>query len=242
MEEFLYQDMYQLEDQHWWHQAKRQLVIEALRKFVKPTAQMKLLDLGCGTGKNLEAFAELIQTQGIDISPAAIKFCRQRGLTKVTQGDIADTKLKKSSIDVVTMLDVLEHVDEQPVLTEVSRILDDEGWLIITVPAFAWLWSTWDEVLHHKRRYTRQTLEDALAQHGFQVVRISYVYSFLVLPVYLVRLIKSKISQDEYESDFKLSSGLINRIGRFICAVERKIIWSLGIPFGTSLIVVARKK
>jgi SAM-dependent methyltransferase len=238
MQKYLYADLYRLEDKHWWHIAKRNIVSHFLQKYLKSRKE-KVLDVGCGTGKNLEHFSKYGNCFGIDNSKEAIEYCKKRGLKKVKLATTAKTGFKTNSFDAITLLDVLEHVDEKPTLREVKRLLRKKGVCIITVPALPILWSKWDEVLHHKRRYTHKSLIQTLESHGFKVIHISYMYTFLVLPVFVVRKIKELFFPDYYPSDFKLSSPLINKIMLNITLLESQISKQGKLPIGLSLIAVA---
>lgn len=240
MQKYLYQDLYNLEDTHWWHKAKRELVSSFLKKNLL-NKNKKILDVGCGTGKNLEAFSKFGEVWGLDNSSEAIAFCKKRGFKKVNLGNIEKMPYKKDSFDAAVALDVLEHVDDTRALREINRILSEDGILIVTVPAFEWLWSRWDEVLYHKRRYTEKTLSKTLRTNGFKVIRISYSYSFLVLPALIVRNIKKIFYKDYYPSDFKLSNSLINNILITLANIERIFIINFKVPLGTSLVAVAKK-
>ncbi len=253
MEQFLYEDLYKQEDKHWWHLAKRAAVVELIERLLRRSAprndksrtgqdgRVKILDLGCGTGKNMEVLSQFGETFGVDMSPDALKFCKKRGIKNVKLGSSYKTGFEKSYFDLITLLDVLEHTDDNKTLAEISRILDKNGLLIINVPAFQWLWSKWDEVLHHKRRYSKKTLVTVLKKNGFKVVKISYLFSFLVLPTLVLRLIKSKLSKKEYSSDFNYSNSTLFLILSVISWIERRVMFNFPIPFGTSLICVARK-
>ncbi len=240
MQRYLYKDLYYLEEIHWWHKAKRDLVSYFLKKYLL-NKNNKILDVGCGTGKNLEAFLKFGKVWGLDNSTEAISFCKKRGFKDVNLGDIEKIPYKKDFFDAVTALDVLEHVNDSIALKEINRILNKDGILIITVPAFEWLWSKWDEVLYHKRRYTKKSLIEVLKNNGFKIVNISYVYSFLVLPVLIIRGIKNLFYKDYYPSDFQLSNKILNRILSTLANIERVFIINYNIPFGTSLVVVAKK-
>lgn len=240
MQKYLYSDLYKLEEVHWWHRAKRELVGFFLKKYL-PNQNNKILDVGCGTGKNLEAFSKFGQVWGIDNSLDAIAFCKKRGFKNVTLGNIEKKPYGRGSFDAVTALDVLEHVDDSKALKEINRILNQEGVLIVTVPAFEWLWSKWDEVLHHKRRYTEKTLKRILKNNGFKIIRISYAYSFLTLPALVVRNIKKIFYKDYYPSDFQLNGKMINNIFNTLASIERIFIINFKIPFGTSLVAVTKK-
>lgn len=239
MEKYLYTDLYNLETKHWWHISKRQTALMLLNKFLivkKP----KILDIGCGTGQNVKEFEKLGESWGIDNSKEAIKFCNIKGIKNVKLGNIYKTGFKKSEFDAVTLLDVLEHVEEGEALEEIKRILKKDGLILIHVPAFKFLWSKWDEVLHHKRRYTLDSLTKILEQNNFEVLESAYLYSFLVLPAFLVRKIKSRKTTGQYKSDFQLGNPVINQILLKLASFERSLILNFHIPFGTSLISIAK--
>lgn len=240
MRKNLYHDLYELEDSHWWHRAKRSVVVYYISQFTK-TSQ-KILDMGCGTGKNLETFRTFGKIYGVDSSYEAITFCKKRGIDTVYKEDITSTNFKKNSFDIITALDVLEHVDDQKALNEIGRIIKVGGILIITVPAFAALWSEWDVVLHHKRRYTTEQLRQLLTMHNFSIIKLSYMYSFLVIPVYITRYIKSKVSHDDYTSDFRINNKVVNLFFLFLTKVEQLYMKNFFIPFGTSILCVCTKK
>lgn len=260
MEHYLYQDLYQLEEHHWWHQAKRRMVLQALswcenhrgqpfsksniNSPIKPIAidrGERLLDIGCGTGKNLESFAVKLPTFGTDMSTEALAFCKKRGLTQLKQSNGITLPYADNHFTVATALDVVEHADDKQLLSEAYRVLKPGGYLIVTVPAFQFLWSKWDEVLHHKRRYTTASLTKVTEQAGFTVLKKSYAYSFLVIPVLIIRSLKQLLSKNEYQSDFKLSHPAINALMKVVTTIEQKLIWWFGIPFGTSVMMIAQK-
>ncbi|MFO0703818.1 MAG: class I SAM-dependent methyltransferase [Patescibacteria group bacterium] len=239
----LYQDLYKQEDTHFWHIAKREMVKLLIKKFVLHTKyQKRILDVGCGTGKNIETFSEFGDVSGIDMSDEAILFAKKRGLQNVFKSSANHMPFNDSNYDIVTMLDVLEHIDETD-LVEVNRILKNEGYLIVNVPAFGFLWSKWDEILHHKRRYTKKTLSDALNKFGFEVVFTTYHFSYLLIPALIFRYFKSKKPAEKYTSDFDNSNPAIQIIGTVLSKLERILVgFSVVIPFGTSVICIARKK
>ncbi len=240
MENYLYEDLYKLEDSHWWHISKRRTVRTLISIFNKKR-ELKILDMGCGTGKNMEELGIFGPVFGIDTSGQAIAYCNARGLKNVKRGSTYKTDFGANTFDFITLLDVLEHTDEHKTFTEINRILIPEGEILITVPAFTWLWSMWDEVLHHKRRYTKQSLEMVLEREGFEVVKISYLYSFLILPALIIRFIKTWSSRKSYSSDFELTLPIINKLMLLVCDLERILMVRFSIPFGTSLVVLAKK-
>ncbi|MBI2443473.1 MAG: class I SAM-dependent methyltransferase [Candidatus Levybacteria bacterium] len=239
MRKNLYSDLYALEETHWWHRAKRDLCEIYLRKIQKKKRHMRLLDIGCGTGGNMQSFAKFGKTYGVDISKEAIRFCKQRKLTRVRLGSAHKTRYASSSFDVITMLDVLEHVDDKKTLREVRRLLRPGGLLILTVPAHKMLWSRWDEALHHKRRYEKKELYNLLASSQFRVLKITHVYSFLFFPVLFIRSLKARNSKAEYPSDFSMNNGFLNGILLFVSHIEQSLLRYIHIPFGTSIFCVA---
>lgn len=240
MEEYLYEDLYKQEETHWWHKSKRELCIEIIDRLIDKK-KLQILDIGCGAGKNVEVFSKYGKTYGVDSSPEAIRFCKKRGLKSIHLASSEKTYFQNKSFDLVTLLDVLEHTDERKTLEEINRILKPNGYLLVTVPAFQWLWSNWDVVLHHKRRYTAQNLKKKLVQQGFRVKKLSYVYSFLLIPVILIRSIKTIILKKNYSSDFGITSPLLNLIFLKLSWLERKMIFLFSIPFGTSVVCLAQK-
>lgn len=238
----LYRDLYITEDEHWWHKAKRKIVSIFIQDYGFHKNQI-ILDVGCGAGKNMEVLQSVGRVVGVDISKEAVDFCKKRGLKNVVVGDITKLPFKNEKIDVITALDVIEHVEEKLALLEVRRVLKKGGIVVITVPAYQWLWSEWDVVLHHKKRYTSKVLEKLLSEAGFRVQKISYLYSFLIIPVYLVRFFKKLLKRKgEYTSDFKLGNKFINKILLVAALLEQRYIKRYYMPFGTSIICVAQKK
>lgn len=237
----LYRDLYNLEIKHWWHISKRKIVQSLIKRY-NEIQNPKILDVGCGAGKHMSELRKVGRVWGIDQSPDAVKYCKKRGLKNVKIGNAEQTHLSSDSFDIITLLDVLEHTDDNKTLKELRRILKKDGILIITVPAFSWLWSRWDDVLLHQRRYTKTTLTGTLRKNNLNPIKITYLYSFLLLPVLIIRKIKQIFFIKNYPSDFKLSNSFLNTLLYFFTRVEFFFAQRLTIPFGTSLIVVAKKK
>lgn len=242
MDEYLYKDLYDLEETHWWHKAKRDLTVSLIKKFAPVTKHLKIIDIGCGTGKNVEVFSRFGESWGIDTSPAAIAFCKKRGLSNIVLSEGEKTPFENNSFDVVTMLDVLEHADDQKVIAEIKRILKPGGIVIANVPAYQFMWSQWDTVLHHKRRYTTETLKKLLVSGGFQLELVSFSQSFLLFPVYIIRRLKEIWYKNKtYESDFRTSfPGMHTLLSKF-ALIERSSAVRGKIPFGLSVVAVAKK-
>ena len=236
----LYQDMYITENTHWWHKAKRKFVKLFITQNIKKT-DIKILDVGCGTGKNMEELSSSGEVWGVDISDEALLFCKKRHLTNVKKGEAEILPFDNDTFDIVCALDVLEHVDDMTAIKEIGRVLNSNGHVIITVPAFSWLWSKWDEVLHHKRRYTREKIRKILEENGFIILRNTYIHSFLVIPSLIIRKLKQLQSKD-YSSDFQINNSFSNTFLSFISELELMWINRYDMPFGTSVLCIAQKK
>lgn len=235
----LYEDMYKTEDSHWWHWAKRRFVKMLINSIaLKPSPS--LLDVGCGTGKMMETLSLYGKVSGVDISTEALLFCKKRNLVDVKKGEAEHLPYVGETFDIVSVLDVLEHVDDTVSIREIKRVLKKKGFVIITVPAFSWLWSKWDVALHHKRRYTKSHLKEILEKEGFSIIRNTYIHSFLVLPSLIIRKLK-QLSRKPYSSDFQLNNALLNRAFMFLSKLEQMWINRYDMPFGTSVLCIAQK-
>src|SRR5262245_34809087 len=189
MHEHEYEAMYGLEDVYWWFVARRQLAVEILGRESAGRADVGILDVGCGTGSNLEAFSRLGRTVGVDMSPGALSFCRRRGITRVTIGDVERLPFDDATFDIVTAMDMLEHTeDDLAALAELRRVLRPDGLLLATVPAYGFLWSEHDEALKHHRRYTAHELRNKLTLTDFRIERSSYFITSLFLPILALRI------------------------------------------------------
>ncbi len=246
MRKDLYQDLGHREDSHFWHRAKRQLVEGLIVRYHhKDAGRTKILDVGCGTSGNAHMLQQFGEAWGIDASQQAVQLSRKKGLVNILRQNAEKTSFKNNSFDVITILDLLEHSDDVRVLKEAYRILKIGGIIILTVPAYQALWSRWDEILGHKRRYNRSSLYAKLSKQHFQILKLSYCFSFLLLPVMIVRVLKSFLyTKADYPSDFALGGdGCINTFLGLLSSLERFILITLNIniPCGLSIIVVCRK-
>lgn len=232
--------MYQTESHHFWHKAKREYVGKMIETYGRNGGK-DLLDVGCGTGQNMEELAKMGTVFGVDSSDEALAFCKKRGLSNLKKGFAEKIPHKSEQFDVATILDVLEHVNDIKAVEEIGRVLKKRGIAIVTVPAFSWLWSKWDEVLGHKKRYTKKTLPSLFHEAGWEVKKTTYIHSFLVIPTLMIRTIKSKQSR-EYTSDFQLMNPFINKILHTLSHLEQMVVTRYDMPFGTSLLCVVQKK
>jgi SAM-dependent methyltransferase len=144
MREDAYREHYEVEDRHWWYRG-RWAVVEALLSRTELPAEPRILDAGCGTGGNLVKFGRIGVASGVEPSAEAVGFCRERGLERVQQAGLESLPFEDDSFDLVAATDVVEHVAaEQQALRELRRVTASGGAMLLTVPAYMWLWSSED--------------------------------------------------------------------------------------------------
>jgi len=235
--------MYEVEDRHWWFSAKRRIIRDLLRRFCvrRGDAPLRIADVGCGCGRNLEELPEGFVGIGIDASPVAIDFCRKRGVDACLAMLPNDVPLEPGSFDAVIMADVLEHIDDDSGAAAAAvRLLAPGGVLIATVPALPSLWTSWDEIHGHKRRYTKATLEKALACDGMTRALLSYYNTFLFPPAVAARIMR-RVMGDRGATELKVPHAWVNAALERIFASERHLLGRVPLPIGLSLVAVMRK-
>ena len=234
----LYSQLYSQEEYYWWHRAKRHLV----KQFLPTQRKLRILDIGCGTGKLLQELSASGSVWGVDSSTQAIAFCRRRGIKQVYQQQLPRLQLKQK-FDVITCLDVLEHVaDDTAALQVINQLLKPHGRLILTVPAYPWLYSYWDKILGHHRRYNRSQLYKLIIDSGLVPIKLSFVYSFLLPIVIPFRWLRQRLfRRQKPQSDFIELPRLLHRLLLVIAKLEQRLLSYINLPFGLSLICVAQK-
>ena len=202
----------------------------------------RILDAGCGTGRNLMDFQALGPAEGVDLSKEAIEFCQRRGLHGVREAPIEDLPYEDGRFDLLFATDVIEHLpDDGPALTELRRVAAPGASLIITVPAYSWLWSQHDTSWHHYRRYTRPRLRERVISHGWEPTVTSYFYSTMLPPVAAVRTLQRLRSNGNDKSDLHLSPGALDKWLELPVRGEAKLIErGASLPAGVSLGMVCR--
>lgn len=241
MQSHHYPILYQVEDTHWWYVGRRRIIRSLAEKICAKLNNPKILDVGCGTGANLKMLADYGAAEGVDISPQAVEFCRERGLDSVKLGAAEQLPYEDDSFHLVTALDVIEHLDDDVAgLREIRRVLRPDGHVLLFVPAFMFLWGVQDDVSNHRRRYTLPSLVKAVEEAGFEVEWSNYANISFFLPVLLVRSVMRWLdlrASTEYGINISVMNGPFSQL----FAAERFILERGRIPFGVSAVCIARR-
>jgi SAM-dependent methyltransferase len=173
---------HRVEDRHWWYRGRRRVLDVVLRDLaIVPGA--RLLDAGCGSGRNMVELGRHGTVTGIELSSASVQAARERQAGEVIEGSVLDMPFAEGSFELAVSLDVIEHLeDDVGALRELRRVVAPGGRLLVTVPAYQWLWSRHDVVNHHHRRYSRATLVGAAERAGWRCERITH-FNSLLLPL-----------------------------------------------------------
>jgi len=241
MEETEYERMAAAESGSWWFRARRQILNDVVGRLGLPP-DPRIVDLGCGTGGNLPMLARHGYVTGVEASATASARAREATGLAVLTAEAQATGLADGAFQLATMFDVLEHLDEeQPTLREVRRLLAPGGLFLFTVPAFMSLWSGHDEALHHRRRYRKGPLREVVAASGLEVDWISYYNATLFPPVATIRMARRLLGGGSQEADVGATDGWSARLLQGVFAAERHVVGRWTLPFGVSLIGVARR-
>jgi SAM-dependent methyltransferase len=240
LRETAYRELYEVEDRHWWFKG-RWAVVEALLARASLPASPRILDAGCGTGGNLRRYAEIGDAEGAEPFPEAVRMCRERGFDAVAQAGLEDLPYEGGRFDLICSTDVLEHIAaEQEALRELWRVAKPHGVLLLTVPAYMWMWTEEDDNLHHQRRYTRPRLRQAVERAGWKPEIATYFNTFLLPPIALSRLLPRKSRGDQGDLD-RTPAFLDGPFSRLMRAEARLIRAGVSLPAGVSVGVVCRK-
>lgn len=239
MEQRLYKQMSELEDTHWWFIARRRIVAAIVKKYAPELKESsEVLDAGCGTGGNLNYFKNLYPNiKGMEMNLQACELAVKKTGVQVEYGKFPDEiPFKDTEFDLVLMLDVLEHLDDDILaLNNIRKIIKNKKYLVATVPAFNFLWSGHDEIHHHKRRYTLEELRKKAEKCGFVPIYSSY-FNFLLFPLILIYRILKIDNSDDLQAVQPALNIFLSRVMSF----EAKLMKYCRLPFGCSLLMVLK--
>lgn len=241
MEPVVYSEMAALEDTHWWFVARRRILGHVISGLELPR-DADILDVGCGTGGNLALLSKYGRVSALEMNEAAREYSLQRGICEVRYGRLPDEiPYPDSQFDLIVLLDILEHVEpDSQSLAAVAGKLKPGGAMLITVPAFPILWGPHDVRHHHKRRYTQSRLQRLFPEAGLFLSFLTH-FNTLLFPIILgVRLVQ-KITGADSNQGLKVPPPFLNTMLSRIFASERFAVGRFYVPFGLSLLALARK-
>lgn len=248
MDAELYDELSEVEDTHWWFQARRRIVWSLVERFVEDGVQRRLrvCELGCGTGGNLTAIASQHDVTGVECSELALAYARKKLGHRVQQGSLPhQLDLQGASFDVVLLTDVLEHIDDdsQSAVSAMS-LLKPGGIVVATVPAYQWLYAPRDAQHQHIRRYSKEQFRDLWNLEAASVELLSHYNTLLFAPAAAVRLASKLFGDDAAATagDLHVPVRPVNRLLQHTMASESNLLGRVPLPFGMSLVAVVRKR
>lgn len=242
MDKAAYQTTYDNEKNYFWYQARADIVEDVFVKAAGPKTR-EILNLGCGTGLTSQRFSKYGFLVSADMSAEALAFCAQNSLKELAQADALSLPFKDAGFDSCLALDVIKHIqDEQQAVSEISRVLKPGGFLLLTVPAFQWMWSKIYD-FDHAKRYSKRQVASLLENSGFQPIVFSYFNCFLFPAAMLQRLYERTAGIEKNPADFipVLPVG-INKLFYNIFKSEKNLLGRVNLPFGLSILALATKK
>ncbi len=228
---------------HWWYRARRALVTQMLAGGLSPPA--RVIDVGCGTGDNLAALDSAAggPVVGVELSPYAIRHAPHspHGEVRVGVARAEQLPFPDACADLVTSMDVIEHLDDDAALADYRRVLRPGGKLLLTVPAYQWLWGDHDVWAAHRRRYSRRTLVSAVERAGFRPSRVTYFNSFLVPPAAVLRRTPARHLVKGEQDEVGAASPTVDRVMTSLATLERRWARRRPVPFGLSIACLAHR-
>jgi ubiquinone/menaquinone biosynthesis C-methylase UbiE len=232
------------DEQHWWYVGRRRVLHAVLEQLTLP-AGAQVLDAGCGSGRTMDDLAAYGEVHGFDLNPLGAEHARGRGHADVRVARVEEMPWDDASFDLVTCLDVIEHTpDDVASLRELRRVTRPGGWLVVTVPAYQFLWSSHDVANEHYRRYRRRQLAQAARAAGWEVGKWTYFNSVLFFPGAAVRMLERVRPQEKRRSRPQVAltprawDGALAWPMRFEAGLIRH---GVSLPVGMSLLTVFRR-
>jgi SAM-dependent methyltransferase len=238
MERIIFDRMAELDQTHWWYVARRHILAGVIRRVVKPPGDARILEIGCGTGHNFAMLGAFGAVDGLEVDDAARKFASERLGKPVGSARLPDLEgIAENRYDLIALLDVLEHVeDDLAALASIRTRLKPGGRILVTVPANRWMWSAHDTVHHHFRRYNSSDLRHVIDAAGLKADLFTH-FNTLLFPLAAAFRILGKITGRE-EADDAQPAAPLNAIFGKVFGLESHLMGRVSLPFGVSLLAL----
>ena len=241
MEKSVYIRQINYQKTHWWFEGRRNLIHSLFKKFLKNNNNLKILDFGCGSGTNINILKKIGKIDAYE------KDKKTRDYLSLKYKNISNVKVIKKIkpnvlYDVILAADVIEHIkNDKKTIIFLKNKLKKKGTILITVPAYNFLFSKKDIILKHYRRYSFTSFRK-LIQKKFEIQKISFYNFFLFLPISIITIIFKLIKYDYIDKVEKTPHYLINKILITILNFENFLLKFIDFPFGVSILFVGKKK
>jgi SAM-dependent methyltransferase len=236
-----YLEMADTEERHWWFTGRR-AVLRALIERLGLPRHARILEIGAGTGGNLRMLSVFGSVSAVEIDDTARQIAAQKthGAFDLRAGSCpANLPFTHERFDLICLFDVLEHIDDDAgALASAKRLLAADGYILLTVPAYQWLWSSHDDFMHHKRRYAAAQLRTAIARAQLRLQRMSY-YNMLLFPLAAVVRLRERLLGSPHHGR-RVPAAALNRCLAQVFGAERLLLERMNLPFGVSLLAIAR--
>lgn len=241
MDRHAYEQMNALETSHWWFVARRAIIAALVGKRLQGRTDATILEAGCGSGGNLAMLEQYGRVDAFEYDAEARQQAREKSGLDVVFGALPDkVPFDEKRYDLIGLFDVLEHVEaDRDTLAELASRLTDRGAIVVTVPAFPFLWSRHDTRHHHFRRYTRKGLAEVAQQAGLRVVYTSYFNFFLFPPAMAARFVK-RLTGSQVPDD-RMPPAWMNSVLTGVFRSEKHLVGRVRLPFGLSLAAILER-
>lgn len=236
MEPHIFAKMGRVEQRHWWFCARRKILADQIEQLALPI-HARLLEVGCGTGGNLDMLSRFGKVVAVEPDKAARLWAHQQSGLEILSGFLPHHLPEAAyDADLAVALDVIEHVDDDhAAVAAIGRCLKPSGRILATVPAYQWMWSGHDVAHHHKRRYRRQAFTQLFKDAGLTIRKSTYFNTFLFPPIAAARLLGLVVDGEA------VPSAPLNGVLQGIFGAERLLLRRGSLPFGVSILVIAER-
>ena len=247
MDDLATRQFLELERRHWWFEGRRRVFFGLLERHLGTGGDRRILDVGCGVGGMMAELQRFGQPVGLELSEPMIRRARERGFAQLLIGSAEELPLRENGVDLISAFDCIEHLErDREALSGFHRALAPGGHLVLSVPAYQFLYADNDRVAQHKRRYTRGELIRRVRDAGFEIVQATHV-NFWLFPLILPAVLLGKLFQAMRPNRVPktnlsyVPARPVNSTLATIFGSERHVLRRCSMPVGHSIFLLARK-